>query len=92
MDAPTRVLGFFNRKEAEFTDKPIRIVITFANLEPKQPDAASYLLDVDVIWIRPEDPFPLGETAEVIEDIKVRHRQVFESLITNESRGLFDAE
>jgi len=92
VDPPTRVLGFFNRKEAEFIDKPIRIVITFTNLERKQPGGLSYLLDIDVIWIRPDDPFPLDEIEGAIEDIKIRHRQVFESLITDESRKLFDAE
>jgi uncharacterized protein (TIGR04255 family) len=92
VDPPTRVLGFFNRKEAEFIDKPIRIVITFTNLEPKQPDILPFLLDIDVIWIRPDDPFSLDEVETVLEDMKVRHRQVFESLITDEARRLFDVE
>jgi uncharacterized protein (TIGR04255 family) len=88
----TRVLGFFNRKEAEFIDRPIRVVTTFTNLEPKQPNRLSYLLDVDVIWMRPQDPLPLELVEGVIEDMKIRHRQVFESLITDESRSLFNAE
>ena len=92
VESATRVLGFFNRKEAEFIDKPIRIVITFTNLEPKNPDTLPYLLDIDVIWIRPDNPFPMDDIAGVLEDMKVRHRQVFESLITDEARRLFDVE
>jgi uncharacterized protein (TIGR04255 family) len=91
-EPPTRMLAFFNRKEAEFLDKPIRIVITFADLEPKAPDQSAYLLDIDTIWITTDAPIPLDAVETVLEDMKVRHRQVFESLITDESRRLFDAD
>jgi uncharacterized protein (TIGR04255 family) len=91
-DPPTRMLAFFNRKEAEFLDKPIRIVVTFADMEPRTPDHSAYLLDIDIIWITTDSLIGMGEIEAVLEDMKVRHRQVFESLITDESRRLFDAE
>jgi uncharacterized protein (TIGR04255 family) len=89
---PTRMLAFFNRKEAEFLDKPIRIVVTFADMEPRSPDQSAFLLDIDIISIMSDAPLPLSEIEDVLEDMKTRHRQVFESLITDESRRLFDAD
>jgi uncharacterized protein (TIGR04255 family) len=88
----TRILGFFNRKESEFLDKPIRIIVTFADMEPRLPDSSSYLLDIDTIWIRAEDPISLDGIEEPLEDMKTRHREVFESLITDATRELFDAD
>ena len=92
VEPPTRILAFFNRKETEFLDKSIRIVVTFADIEPKPSENASYLLDLDIIWIRTDDPIPLDDVPEIMEDMKSRHRNVFESLITEASRRLFDGD
>ncbi len=89
---PTRILGFFNRKESEFEDKPIRVVVTFTDVQNDRPDMSSYLLDIDIIWLRAEEPIPLGDIAESLDLMKSRHREVFESLITDETRKLFDAD
>ncbi len=89
---PTRILAFFNRKESEFLDKPIRIVVTFADIEPKPSEGASYLLDLDIIWIRAEEPISFEELPDVMDDMKNRHRDVFESLITDKTRKMFDGE
>jgi uncharacterized protein (TIGR04255 family) len=90
VDPNIRVLSFFNRKEAEYLDAPIRIVVTFAEMEPMLPKAHNYLLDLDIIWISPDQPAPLDQVMNLIDDMKVRHRQVFESLITPDARVLFD--
>jgi uncharacterized protein (TIGR04255 family) len=90
IDSATRLLAFFNRKEAAFSDRPIRIVVTFADIESAP--SPSYLLDLDIIWISPEEPVPLDAFADVMEDMKTRHRKVFESLITDETRKIFDAD
>lgn len=92
VEPSTRMLAFFDRKEAEFLDKPIRIVVTFADMEPRSPDNSAYLLDIDIIWITTDSLIALDKIETVLEDMKVRHRQVFESLITDESRRLFDAD
>jgi uncharacterized protein (TIGR04255 family) len=92
VEPPTRMLAFFNRKETEFLDKPIRIVVTFADVEPRSSENASYLLDLDIICIRTDDPIPLDDVPEVMEDMKNRHRDVFESLVTEASRRLFDGD
>jgi uncharacterized protein (TIGR04255 family) len=88
----TKILAFFNRKESEYLDKPIRIVVTFADVEPRQSEKSSYILDLDIIWMRADDPIPFDELPDVIEDMKTRHRQVFESLITDETRKMFDGD
>jgi len=93
--APTiKKLSFFNRKEAEYADLPIRIVVTFAQLDTPTPemDSHQYLLDLDVIWIRKEQPLPLDEAMAMVDEMKQRHRQVFESLITQKTREIFNAE
>jgi uncharacterized protein (TIGR04255 family) len=89
---PTKILAFFNRKEFEYLDKPIRIVVTFADVERRPSEKSSYMLDIDMIWIREDDPIPLADVPDIMEDVKTRHRQVFESLITDEMRRLFDAD
>jgi uncharacterized protein (TIGR04255 family) len=90
VDQNIRVLSFFNRKEAEYVDRPIRIVVTFAQMEPKVPRTYDVLLDLDIIWIRPDAPAPLDEAMGLIDDMKTRHRDVFESLISNDTRALFN--
>ena len=90
-DPPLKRLSFFNRKEAEFQDKPIRIVVTFADMDPGLPEVNSYLLDIDILSIRTESPISLEEVKDVLDDMKIRHRQIFETLITDESRKLFNA-
>jgi uncharacterized protein (TIGR04255 family) len=36
VEPATKVLAFFNRKEVEYIDKPIRIVVTFADWTPNR--------------------------------------------------------
>lgn len=88
----TKMLAFFNRKEVEYLDRPIRAVVTFADVEAPATDQSAYLLDIDLIWMAHESPIPMDGLPEVLEEIKVRHRQVFESLITDASRSLFNAD
>jgi uncharacterized protein (TIGR04255 family) len=90
IDSTTKLLAFFNRKEAAFSDQPIRIVVTFADMESSP--SPSYLLDLDIIWISPEAPVPLDDFPDIMEDMKTRHRKVFEALITDETRKIFDAD
>lgn len=92
VDPSTKMVAFFNRKEVEYLDQPIRVVVTFADMEPQTPDHSSYLLDIDIIWIASDSPISLDEIEHVMEEIKGRHRKVFESLITDEARSLFDAD
>lgn len=90
IDSATRLLAFFNRKEAQFLDQPIRIVVTFADMESAS--SPSYLLDLDIIWISPDAPVLFPEFPNLLDDMKSRHRKVFEELITEETRKIFDAD
>jgi uncharacterized protein (TIGR04255 family) len=92
VEPSTKMLAFFNRKEVEYLDKPIRLVVTFADMETPTPNSSSYLLDIDIIWIANEEPIRLSDIPGVVEDLKIRHRKVFESLVTDASRRLFDAD
>ena len=92
VDENIRVLSFFNRKEAEYTDAPIRFVVTFAEMEPALPQSHEYLLDLDIIWINTDHPAPLDRAMALIDEMKIRHRNIFESLITNDARKLFDGD
>jgi uncharacterized protein (TIGR04255 family) len=91
-DRPSKIMAFFNRKESQYLDKPIRIVVTFADMESASPGSSSYLFDIDIILMKDDEPFPLEEIEAPLEDIKTRHREVFESLITDDCRALFDAD
>ncbi len=88
---PARMTGFLERKEATFSDKPIRAVVTFADMALNQPNTANYLLDVDVLWTLIDRPFPSTKIGKTLDELKERHRDVFESLITDGARKLFDA-
>ena len=94
VDADIKRLSFFNRKEAEYADLPIRIVVTFAQIETPATEHAShqYLLDLDIIWISKDQPLPLDETIGMVDEMKQRHRRVFESLIEQKTRDIFNAD
>lgn len=94
VDANIKKLSFFNRKEAEYADLPIRIVVTFAQIEtpPTEHDSHQYLLDLDIIWIDRDHPLPLDKAIEMVDEMKDRHRRVFESLIEQKTRDIFDAD
>jgi uncharacterized protein (TIGR04255 family) len=87
---PTRKRAFLDRKEAEFVDRAIRMVVTFADTEPKLPEMSSYLLDIDILWTSGIELIPLSAIGKALDEMKARERQVFESLITDQSRRLFD--
>lgn len=94
VDAGIKKLSFFNRKEAEFADLPIRIIVTFAQIETPATEHSSYqyLLDLDIIWINKEQPLPLKDTISMVDEMKHRHRRVFESLILQKTRDIFNAD
>ena len=94
VDPTIKRLSFFNRKEAEYADLPIRIVVTFAQIEAPATasDSHQYLLDLDIIWIRREQPMPVDEVMGMVDEMKRRHRRVFESLIKPKAREVFDAD
>lgn len=69
---------------------PAKIVLTHATLVPKDPKTTEFLLDIDAIW----DSAPLTDQAEILKkaaDLHDKEGIVFEALITDEARKLFNA-
>jgi len=82
--------NFHNHNEYIYQDEPIRVVLNFARAE-SPPEVSAYLLDIDLIWQWPAEPLPIESTMNRIDELRRRERIVFEKLITDRSRGLFDA-
>lgn len=84
------LVGFMNRSEyvlAQFE----RIIITQATLQPVDVGTTEFLLDIDVVW----DSQPLQNVTEIIGMAQRLHKvegEIFERLITDNSRALFDAD
>lgn len=82
--------NFLSRNEYIYQDEPIRVVLTVARAE-SPPEVSAYVLDIDLIWQWPAEPLPIESTMNRIDELRRRERVVFERLITDRSRELFDA-
>lgn len=82
--------NFLSRNEYIYQDEPIRVVINFARAESPSKMSA-YLLDIDLVWQWPADPLPIESVMNKVDELRRRERVIFERLITDQSRGLFDA-
>ena len=85
---PSNMSGFVTRIESVYDDIPIRlaIVLTDAEVHERQAD---FMLDLDISqdWI--EKPLSLEEALSNLHELKQRQGQVFENLITDNTRSLF---
>ncbi len=83
----------FVRVEAAYPDRPARLAVTVASVEPSKPGGAAMLLDLEVSQEWPsEQPLPIAETMAAIDEFRVRERAAFEAYITNHARKIFDAD
>ena len=82
--------NFLSRNEYIYQDEPIRVVLNFARTEAP-PTESAYLLDIDLVWQWPAETLPIASAMNKIDELRRRERIVFERLITNKTRGLFDA-
>lgn len=82
--------NFLARNEYIYQDEPIRVVLNFARTE-SPPKVSTYLLDIDLVWQWPAEPLPIEVVMNKIDELRRRERIIFERLITDQSRGLFDA-
>jgi hypothetical protein len=46
---------------------------------------------LDIIWLQREEPMPIKDCMGMVDEMKARHRDMFESLIKDKARDLFDA-
>lgn len=85
---PRRITNFVYRDEYRYEDD-VQLLVTFASLQSD--GAPAYLLDIDVVDL-PSTPIDLTRVGDRIEDLRDRERNVFEALITERARELFNAE
>ena len=86
---PDRLNNFMSRVDYAYEDG-VNFVLS-QGLTSAPTDHIGFLLDLDVIWESPES-IPLEEALEKTEDLRVREREAFETVITDKARELFDAE
>ena len=83
-------LSSFVRREEYAKEDNTKIIVTCAKTIPATPNHTGILLDIDTIW----DFKPIREEKDIVRKVKELHRlegTVFEALITDAARKLFDA-
>ncbi|MBQ0905782.1 TIGR04255 family protein [Micromonospora sp. U21] len=86
---PPNLGAFFDRMELYYEEIPARIAFTWASVNSDDPEAAVFLLDLDLRW---RDKTPFENADSNLADLRGRERAAFESLITNKLREIFDAD
>jgi uncharacterized protein (TIGR04255 family) len=86
---PGTTTSFVHRDELRYDDG-VALLVTFATL-PAQAGVASYLLDID-LFLLTQPPLAVKSVMDRLDDLRERERNVFENIITDELRGVFDAE
>lgn len=85
---PTCLTASVSRAEYIYPDD-IRLILTQGSIETPE-DQYGYLLDIDLIGERRE-PVSQDEAMTQASDLRTREREVFESVITDKARELFNA-
>jgi uncharacterized protein (TIGR04255 family) len=83
-------LSSFVRRDEYVKEDSTKIIVTCAKTIPATPNHTGILLDIDTIW----DFKPIREEKDIVKKVKELHRlegTVFEALITDAARKLFDA-
>jgi uncharacterized protein (TIGR04255 family) len=86
---PANLQAFLHRAEYTYDDG-VKLVTTFATIDG-QPDTTSFVLDIDVI-LECANVLPFAQAMNAVDDLRRRERDAFEAVVTDELRGLFDAE
>lgn len=89
-NAECRIENFTSRNEYVYIDEPIKVAVTLARIVAPVGKFAA-LLDIDLVSDWPAEPLPLDQTMKKVDEFRRRERIVFESLITDRARALFDA-
>ncbi len=85
---PDRLSNFMSRVDYAYEDG-VHLVLS-QGLAGAQTDHIGFLLDLDVIWETAE-PVALDEALKKTQDLRIRERDAFESVITDKARELFNA-
>lgn len=87
---PSRISGFFTRTESIYEDIPIKLVITLSDDAPPAGEVV-FILDLEASQEWLEKPLAIEEALSSLYELKQREGQVFENLITDRTRELFNA-
>lgn len=85
---PANPINSISRSEYLYSDD-IRLILSQGSIDTPQ-DQFGYLLDIDVIW-ESQDLASRDDAMAKSGDLRSREREIFESVITNKARELFDA-
>ena len=85
------ITGFFDRTELIYDDVPIKLTIVFADTD-FQINRATFLLDLDLTWEFGDHPIRVDQAMKKVEILRERERNIFEGMITNKLRKIFDAK
>jgi len=88
---PQALESFLTRIVSRYDDAPIKLVTTFAD-GPTPTGEPEFILDIDLVWAFETPQLPIEGAMEAIDDLRVREREAFEALITDNARSLFDAD
>ena len=88
---PETMSSFFHRTEFTYDDGQTRLITTFASGKAPRGSSA-FLLDVDLVWLSGDQPNAGSEVITLVETLRDREREVFESLITDKTREVFDSD
>lgn len=83
-----RLNNFMHRSEYIAHDD-IKIIVTNAVVMSSQPSRSEYILDIDTIWDK-EPILEISKVMEVVEALHTLEGGVFEGMITDNARSLFD--
>ncbi len=85
---PEQLGGFVGRVEYVYPDD-VRLVVSHATVEAPEGQVA-FLMDIDLIW-QSDEAVDKDAALAIADDLRARERDVFEALITDDARSLFDA-
>jgi uncharacterized protein (TIGR04255 family) len=95
---PEAVMSFFARVDFAYPQDDSIVRVTFASGDGST-DELIVMLDIDAIWENQATPMVLAPGSDAIKkfdlmlcDLRDRERNVFEGLITDKTRKVFDAE
>jgi uncharacterized protein (TIGR04255 family) len=79
--------GFFYRTGGKRTSRPETLTLTFASVDAPK-DSAAFVLDIDLVH-NFDDPLDTASAITRLTELKTLENQIFESLITDKCRDLF---
>lgn len=85
---PDHINSFMSRAEYNYQDN-VQLIILQGSIETP-PNSVGFLLDLDVIW-QGADPVTQDDALIKVIELRERERRVFETVITDKTRELFDA-